>query len=120
MERYSGFHFKMAKDWDPNPWAVCNAQDLEGDKFERCVQDVKGEQKQSSSIIDDITEEGYSEAEARRAVEMAASNPGEVISMHDDITHPLRAFADKDDIDLRVEEGKLRASFDDGETIFDD
>jgi len=35
------------KDWDPNPWAVCNTtvdKDKDPEKFERCVQDVKKKQ----------------------------------------------------------------------------
>jgi len=35
------------KEWDPNPWAVCNTnidKDKEPEKFESCVQKVKSKQ----------------------------------------------------------------------------
>ena len=38
---------KKKKDWDPNPWAVCNTtvdKDEDPEKFERCVKKVKKEQ----------------------------------------------------------------------------
>jgi hypothetical protein len=38
---------KKSEDWDPNPWAVCHTtvdKDEDPEKFERCVQDVKGKQ----------------------------------------------------------------------------
>lgn len=38
---------KLAKEWDPNPWAVCHTtvdKDKSPDKYERCVQDVKKKQ----------------------------------------------------------------------------
>lgn len=39
---------KKKKNWNPNPWAVCNKnidKDKNPEKFERCVMDVKGKQK---------------------------------------------------------------------------
>lgn len=50
---------KTRKDYDPNPWAVCTdsvcgdvedvAKCRESDKFERCVRDVKKQDKSSKS-----------------------------------------------------------------------
>ena len=36
------------KNWDPNPWAVCHTtvdKDKDPEKYERCVQKVKKQQK---------------------------------------------------------------------------
>lgn len=38
------------KDWDPNPWAICHTsvdKDKDPAKYEKCVHDVKGNQKKS-------------------------------------------------------------------------
>jgi len=38
---------KKSKEWNPNPWAVCNStvdKDGEPEKFERCVKEVKKQQ----------------------------------------------------------------------------
>lgn len=37
----------IAKEWDPNPWAVCHAKlgPKKTKKFERCVMDVKKKQQ---------------------------------------------------------------------------
>ena len=38
---------KKTKEWNPNPWAVCTKSvgREDADKYERCVMDVKGNQK---------------------------------------------------------------------------
>ncbi|KKL70333.1 hypothetical protein LCGC14_2105960 [marine sediment metagenome] len=44
-------HFEILakkKDWDPNPWAICNSKinkDEEPEKFERCIMHVKEKQE---------------------------------------------------------------------------
>jgi len=35
-----GYESKKKEDKN-NPWAICNAQGLKGDKLERCIMDVK-------------------------------------------------------------------------------
>jgi len=36
---------EIQKGGENNPWAICHAQGLTGDKFERCVMDIKAKQK---------------------------------------------------------------------------
>lgn len=47
---------KKGKDWDPNPWAVCTESvgREDEDKYERCVQDVKKQQKKQKKEAQDV------------------------------------------------------------------
>ena len=44
-------YIKIAKkEWDPNPWAICKSkidEDKEPEKIERCILDVKKDQKKA-------------------------------------------------------------------------
>lgn len=68
---------KKKEKWDPNPWAVCHTKvDKKEDpeKFERCVLDVKKQQKEedskksekeAQSILNPETEDEYAEEQER-------------------------------------------------------
>jgi hypothetical protein len=57
MKTFDTLQFKVSKkEWNPNPWAVCNESVGTGDtpKRERCIQDVKRKQKKSEQDPDMI------------------------------------------------------------------
>ena len=47
---------KKKKEWDPNPWAVCTESvgREDKDKYERCIQDVKKQQKKQKKEAQDV------------------------------------------------------------------
>jgi hypothetical protein len=58
-----------------NPWAICHAQGLEGDKFESCVMDLKDK----FGIAKDSTEENYK----KMGIEGAGQTPNSLLAEQD-------------------------------------